>query len=593
MDRLQPPTRRVAIALTVTVMTVIGCQRSAELAHNPEQNSAASAAPHHFQAPDNVRPMAQLAAHLSISETHENIVKNPHVLPQRIPPVTAPTTEPQPSPLENIRFPLMIEKSAQPEESIPSEEPWSRDTVPSRQSAEPPAEFTTAQTPLSLNPPTTTPATPSASGPTDLSQKAVTRSLPPSLELPMELSPRVETKTPEPAPTPASTKKIEPNFLRDLPPAGRFTQDIAQPHEVPAESPRPSVTGPPASFVSLAPLTPPSNRELPPARKVIEDIQGPGLEVPARTPEISPTLQPVKPPRQAPPELDHALIAVRGRMNSLVDHGLVLAQRGAYFSARAEFIQALRLATQTLDTAERTHRHSDALAEAVAALDEAGDFIPSGARLEANVDLDLVVSSHRTPVLKGQDLQRETTLTATQKYFSYAQEKLIVACGNLPETSRALVGLGRIQEHLYRTTGDNRTLIGPRSIALYQTALAVDKQNFEAANELGVLLARYGQFDEAKQVLLQGVQASPRPEIWQNLASIHATLGEGEMARRAHQEASMAQQFAQLNGDLNAVRWVTPEEMARHGQADVNLKQSVPSDNIPPIAQRRTKQSTR
>lgn len=534
--------------------------------------------------------MAQLAAHLSISETHENIVKNPHVLPQRIPPITSPSPEPQPSPLENIRFPLKIEKSAQTKEPLQIEHRLVRDAAPNLKPAQPPAEFKTSPAPLSLNPPTTTPVT---AHPQEVARKTPTNPVPLSLEPPINLSPRLEIETPESNPAPATDKTIEPNYLRELPPSGRFTQDIAPSNETSQESYRPAVTGPPASFVSLAPLTPPSNRELIPTPKVIEDIPGPGLGVPTHTPENRPTPQQILPPRPTHPEVDHALIAVRGRMNSLVGHGLVLAQRGAYFSARAEFIQALRLATQTLDTAEKSHRHSDALAEAVAALDEAGDFIPSGARLEANVDLDLVVNSHRTPVLKGKDLQLETTLTATQQYFSFAQEKLMVACGNLPETSRALVGLGRIQEHLYRTTGDNRTLIGPRSIALFQTALAVDGQNFEAANELGVLLARYGQFDEAKQALLQGVKASPRPEIWQNLASIHATLGENEMAQRAHQEATLAQQFAQLNGDLNAVRWVTPEEMAHHGQADANLKQSVPTENTPPIAQRRTKQSTR
>lgn len=592
MDRLLPPTRRVAIALTLTAVAVIGCQRSSEIANQSEKASTRAPAPHLFHAPEDVRPMAQLAAHLSISETHENIVANPHVRPHRIPPVTPDASQNDESPLETVRFPIKIERSTQPEQSTKPQQKAYTDEVPERLPATPPAQFNTAQVPLALNPPS--PADTQAQPQQQVEEvqpHLVDLDLPDLLEPQHEASSSSERNGPQQSPAPSKT--IEPNYLRDLPPAGRFTHNNESPTPT-IEKQLPSVTGPPASFISLAPASSKRNPALIPNRQVIEDLEGPGLSVPAPTQPILPAPQRELPPRKSAHEINHALIAVRGRMNSLVDHGLVLAQRGAYYSSRAEFIQALRLATQTLDTAEKTHRHSDALAEAVAALDEAGDFIPQGARLEANVDLDLVVSSHRTPVLKGQNLQYETTLTATQKYFSFAQEKLIIACGNLPETSRALVGLGRIQEYLYGSTGDNRTLIGPRSIALFQTALAVDQNNFEAANELGVLLARYGQFDEAKQALLQGVQSSPRPEIWQNLASIHETLGETEMARRAQQEAEMAQQYAQLNGDLNAVRWVTPEEMARHGQAaDVNLQQSAPSANIPPIAQRRSQQSTR
>ncbi|RCS54739.1 hypothetical protein DTL42_06325 [Bremerella cremea] len=589
MNRLLPPARRVAIALTLTVTTVIGCQRGSELANKPEQPVTPVSAPQPFNAPDNVRPMTQLAAHLSISEAYKNIVDNPHISPERTPPVES-ESAPNPSvSLDKIRFPLKIERSVKPEQSAPSEITPQVAAAPINRPSQPPGHFDTPQAPLDLNPPTIAPPSQQSA----LILEPSPQDLPQRIAPPIESHPRFETVAPQPAPVPRQT--IEPNYLRNLPPTGRFTQDNAQPKpNLDFEAPQgPFVSGPPASFVSLAPAATPANPALAPARNTVEDLKGPGLSVPAPRQPARPSPEQVTPPPQSRPEIDHALIAVRGRMNSLVDHGLVLAQRGAYFSARAEFIQALRLATQTLDTAERTHRHSDALAEALAALDEAGDFIPSGARLEANVDLDLVVSSHRTPVLKDKDLEHETTLTATQQYFSFAQQKLMVACAGIPETSRALVGMGRIQEYLYQTAGDNRTLIGPRSIALFQTALAIDGRNFEAANELGVLLARYGQFEEAKQALLQGVKSVPRPEIWQNLASIHETLGELELAQRAKQEAEMAQQFVQLNGDLNTVRWVTPEEMARHGQANANLKQSVPADNIPPIAQRRTTQSTR
>ncbi|PHS08725.1 MAG: hypothetical protein COA78_12480, partial [Blastopirellula sp.] len=63
----------------------------------------------------------------------------------------------------------------------------------------------------------------------------------------------------------------------------------------------------------------------------------------------------------------YAIEAIRGRAQSLTDHGFSLAQRGAFFSARAEFIQALRLLTQTLDTEHQTHRFGQALANGLLA----------------------------------------------------------------------------------------------------------------------------------------------------------------------------------------------------------------------------------
>ncbi|PQO42060.1 tetratricopeptide repeat protein [Blastopirellula marina] len=532
-----------------------------------------------------MRPLAQLAAHLTISDSKErpSVVTNPHLPPKRFPPVAPKPVDAPPSPLETIRFPLKIQQSPLPEKSPQPASNVSQLHLPEPPAFRPHDEIPAADIPMELNPPELAP--PTADAPEFSAVAPPKPALAPAQSQPnKELPPPNEQK-----------QIIEPNYLRDLPPSGRFTQNDSPDSTLPSNQPAANQLGPPASLVSLKPHA--ASQEKPQQRLDPPrfELNLPEISVPAKRNAPPVDLSPPA-PKQA--EIDHALIAVRQRMNSLVDHGLVMAQRGAHFSARAEFIQALRLATQTLDTAQRSHRHSEALAEAVAALEEAGDFIPSGAQLEANINLELIVSSQRTPVLKEADLSQETTLTATQQYFAYAQERLIAACDNLPECSRALVGLARIQEHLYTTTGDNRTLIGPRAIALFQTALAVDGNNFEAANELGVLLARYGQFEDAKQALLQGVQAAPRPQLWQNLASVHERLGEMEMARRAQEEANLAEQHARYTNGLEAVRWVSPEELAQHGQADAGfLQTAAPAGQSPygraPLAQRRATPATR
>ena len=587
MDRLLPPIRRAATTLTLTIVLVSGCQRASQSPETSPPAVTKVTEPHLFQAPEDVRPLTQLAAHLTISDERQTVVTNPHLPPKRFPPVAPKPADAPPSPLETIRFPLKIQQSSLPEKSPQAEPAKPKLDLPEPPAFRPSSDIPASEIPLSLNPPEHEP--PGLEPPAN--SKVIT--LPPAPARPERSAiaapaPQLPSKK---LPPPAEPKKtIEPNYLRDLPPSGRFTEDTSPAPTFPSKGPTTTKQGPPASLVSLPPNAAP--REA--ARQKLDptqiELSLPEISVPAK--RNAPPVD-LSPPAPQQAEIDHALIAVRQRMNSLVDHGLVMAQRGAHYSARAEFIQALRLATQTLDTAQRSHRHSEALAEAIAALEEAGDFIPSGAQLEANINLELVVSSHRTPALKDTDLNHETTLTATQKYFAFAQERLIVACGSLPECSRALVGLARIQEHLYTTTGDNRTLIGPRAIALFQTALAVDGNNFEAANELGVLLARYGQFEDAKQALLQGVQAAPRPQLWLNLASVHERLGEMEMARRAQEEANLAEQHARYTNGLEAVRWVSPEELARHNQADAGfLQTAAPKNQAPhgqsPLAQRRT-----
>lgn len=632
MDRALPSTSYVGIALSLTIMLIVGCGRSSTVAKHTDEKSPTSA-PNRFHAPDDVRPMAQLAAHLEISEAHENIVNNPYANSKRLPSVTKPKPADKPTSLDSIRFPLRIEKSAQPEQSpevqppvapAPSTPPKSEDFL-----LEPPAHVhapkpSIAQSQPAMPKPAPAPKKPAPSMPIAAQPEKLRSVLEPkpltapsqSLEPLAIQPPQVEAPQPArsapPAEMPLASARPELQLLPEVddmqlePPAMRhIPQAPAMPNMMvnsPRETkPQPPVRKPepaqqtPSQFVSLGPAASGPVVTLNPAPQEIVDVTNMPLESRTAAPRSVVTNPNFVPTMQRSPQIDHALLAVRSRMSSLVDHGLILAQRGAYYSARAEFIQALRLATQTMDTAEKTHRHSDALADAIAALDEAGEFIPAGAQLEANVDLNLVVDAHRTPVLKGKDLQYQTALTAAQAYFVYAQDRLNVACSGMPETARALVGLGRIQQYLNNTTGDNRTLVGPRSIALFQTALAVDGSNYEAANELGVLLARYGQLEDAKAALLQGVKASPRPEIWQNLASVHQSLGEVEMARRATIEAEAAQQFANMNAGLDAVRWVSPEQMAQHGRGDAGLKQSQGEEAVPPLAQRQrsTSRSTR
>ena len=93
-----------------------------------------------------------------------------------------------------------------------------------------------------------------------------------------------------------------------------------------------------------------------------------------------------------------------------------------FFAARTEFVQSLRLLSQALDVQHGTSRHSQALAAGMRALDEAEDFVPRGSRLEADLDLSMLISGHRTPVLKEANAKELSPLVAQQRYYSYAQK---------------------------------------------------------------------------------------------------------------------------------------------------------------------------
>lgn len=234
------------------------------------------------------------------------------------------------------------------------------------------------------------------------------------------------------------------------------------------------------------------------------------------------------------------MAVVNERGLAIVQNGTSLAQRGAFYSARAEFIQALRMVSQALDVQTGDARHSQALADGLRALEEAEDFSPRGSQLEADLDLASIVAGHRTELLRDADLESVTPLEALQRYYGYARERLVTAGGGQPAASQALYGLGRLTTAMAERSPDERRLHGPKAMALHQAALTVDGQNFRAAHELGALMAQYGQWEEARRLLVLAASIAPRPETWHNLAVVHERLGEADLARRARYEVELA-----------------------------------------------------
>lgn len=247
--------------------------------------------------------------------------------------------------------------------------------------------------------------------------------------------------------------------------------------------------------------------------------------------------------------------------------GFELAGRRAYFSAREEFIQALRTLSQSLDVQQGVDAYSSALAAGMRALDEADDFVPRGASLEANLNVPMLVSAHATPVYRFEPVEGVSPLVARQRYYTYAREQLGVCVGRELAGSMALHGLGKLHAALAAEQHERLGSIEAEAMVYYQAALLASPQNHMAANDLGTLLASKGSWAEARNLFLQSLESQETPTAWNNLAKAHRHLGEVELAVKAAREAQLASSATAPKPAAGApstavrIEWVEPKSM--------------------------------
>jgi tetratricopeptide (TPR) repeat protein len=296
---------------------------------------------------------------------------------------------------------------------------------------------------------------------------------------------------------------------------------------------------------------------------------------PPAGPEPQPAAAPI-------PELSgqpDALVTIDLQARRTVDYAFFVAQRGATYTARAELVEALRMIAQSLDAAQGTGAHAESLAAAFRALEEGEAFQTRGARPDLGLNLKNLVGGHRTPVLKDADLARLTPLQAMQQYYTFAQEQFAAAGERRPAASLALYGLGKLHMVMAEKPGAGAAMDLPKAMVYHQAAMLVDPQNHLAANELGVLLARFEQWEEAKRVLLQSVAVNPLPQTWHNLAVVHDRLGETTLATQARFESEQLRRqnpAAATAGAGPNVRWLSADEFAATGERPTAAPASAP-----------------
>jgi tetratricopeptide (TPR) repeat protein len=250
-----------------------------------------------------------------------------------------------------------------------------------------------------------------------------------------------------------------------------------------------------------------------------------------------------------------------------VQRGYNLAQHGAFFAARTEFIQVLRRVAQAKDAGQSSDDHARALAAGLRALDEADDFVPQGVQLEAELDVHKVASSHRTPVLR--DYPEEVLpQEAVVLYHSYAQQELSIAASGEQAGSMALYGLGKVYSRLAERRDDD-VQCTRSAMTMYSAALDACPDNHMAANEMGVILCRTGHAAEAVDRFTRAIDLAPNATAYHNLAVAQQKLGMTGQAAANEQESQRLAAIDRSNGAVSrraGVQWVSPAEMARVSQ---------------------------
>ncbi len=226
--------------------------------------------------------------------------------------------------------------------------------------------------------------------------------------------------------------------------------------------------------------------------------------------------------RGLPPHVDRRL-----------SYAFDLAQRGATFSAHAEFRAVLNLCALELDAREGGTTRREALYQAWRAVDEADDF--NGARTELwdAEDIRKETAGHETPVLQQTANQAADSIQAVQAYYAFAQQRFTDACRGLPGASLAFYGLGRTLV----VPGTQVAQAAGKAALLQRVALALAPQNVLAGNELGVLLAEHGQLDDAQRLFQQCLATNPTPETWRNLGVVSARQGDRTASQAAFDSA--------------------------------------------------------
>ncbi len=239
-----------------------------------------------------------------------------------------------------------------------------------------------------------------------------------------------------------------------------------------------------------------------------------------------------------------------------IEYGKSLARRGASQSARQEFYHGLRLIAQASDAGSGNTHHTAALKRAITTLREASEFHVGDSETQMVDNIAPIVDAHTSNVISMERAAGMTSIEALQQYYAAAQHNFEIAAGRNVVSGEALYCLGKLHSSMSQHETSAEPLGVAKSILYHRTAVTCDQRNYRSANELGAMLARNGQADEAIGLFKQSLRVKQTSQAWNNLATVHQRLGQSELAMRAGGEA---ERMANLGGFLSVqsgVEWL-------------------------------------
>ena len=241
--------------------------------------------------------------------------------------------------------------------------------------------------------------------------------------------------------------------------------------------------------------------------------------------------------------------------------GFSLGRSGALYAARDQFISVLRQVAVAKDSETRSDKHLKLLAKGLRALDEAEDFLPKGNLLEVDIKTNQIAASHRTPLLNGDITPIE--LSAQEAAALYARHAAVLlgeAVANEPAGSMALYGLGKTFARLETQSKDPTA--GQKCNVMYRAAVTSHPENYLAANELGVRLAKSGHYESAQSMLRHAAKQPSNATVYENLAAVEQALGNQAEATKLANAARRVAQREYANNEVSrrhGVTWVDPK----------------------------------
>ena len=268
---------------------------------------------------------------------------------------------------------------------------------------------------------------------------------------------------------------------------------------------------------------------------------------------------------------------VERRAMEHIEYGNSLAMRGAGHAAKQEFLQALHIVAESNDAQRQSRQSTTSLASGLLALEEAADFLGDMQMQDRN--LATMIGSHRSRVLSEQEARSLSPIQAMQAYYYFAEQRFSDAGGASPTASLALYSLGKLLLSPTQPSNGGHPIDQTKAMVMFRSSLATDSTNHRSANELGVLMARNGRFQQSKELLLSSLRNQPTQEAWKNLAKVHENLGETALASLARSEETALSHSNQLAANQQKARWVTSqtfEQQAAQSQAFAPSAQPVP-----------------